>query len=117
MVFWKDKQKKQNNIDVRAMAMGIKSSANAIVQDFTKEVTLDELTTLIALISYMDKFLLKCMKGDKIINKRWISDVLIKAIRKLAKSKKSLIQDITYRTAELEYEIRISGEKKDDKRD
>lgn len=101
-----DTSKKKN---IREMAQELKALANDLAQDFGYPLTFDELTTLIAIIDYMDKFTLKCLdENNKVIHKIWIGTVLIKALKVLARSKKPLIKDITKKIAELEYEIRSS---------
>lgn len=53
-------------------AMGLKSAANLIFQDFSRVVSPIELVMLNALISYMDTFILKCFKNGKLKNTTWI---------------------------------------------
>ncbi len=111
MMFWKKKQPKKQ-VDAKALALQIKGDANAIVQDFTYSVDVEELTTLIAVISYVDTFILRCLEGSKIKHKIWIGIVLLKAIKTLARSRKPQIRSIVVKLAELEYLIRGNNDEK-----
>lgn len=53
--------------------MMIKSVANSLLQDFSKTINPIEIVVLNSLVSFMDTFILKCFKDDKLVNTLWIT--------------------------------------------
>ena len=51
----------------------IKSVANSLLQDFSKTINPIEIVVLNSLVSFMDTFILKCFKDDKLVNTLWIT--------------------------------------------
>ena len=95
----------------KELAMEIKAKANLIVADVTYKINNKyELTTLYALVNYMDKFILRCLDRNGLIcNKLWISARLIEVILILSTSKIKGILEIAGMCVELE--ALINGEK------
>lgn len=90
--------------------MALKGAANSFLQDFSKSATPTELLTLNALISYIDKFILNGMDGDKVVHKIWISARLLEAYVILKVSNTQEIKLIVKLIKSLQDLISVSGE-------
>lgn len=53
--------------------MMVKSAANSLLQDFSKVINPIEIVILNSLVSFMDTFILKCFKENKLVNTLWIT--------------------------------------------
>ena len=90
--------------------MALKGAANSFLQDFSKSATPTELLTLNALISYIDKFILNGMDGDKVVHKIWISARLLEVYVILKVSNTQEIKLIVKLIKSLQTLISVSGE-------
>ena len=90
--------------------MALKGAANSFLQDFSKSATPTELLTLNALISYIDKFILNGMDGDKVVHKIWISARLLEVYVILKVSNTQEIKLIVKLIKSLQNLISLSGE-------
>ena len=90
--------------------MALKGAANSFLQDFSKSATPTELLTLNALISYIDKFILNGMDGDKVVHKIWISARLLEVYVILKVSNTQEIKLIVKLIKSLQNLIAVSGE-------
>lgn len=90
--------------------MALKGAANSFLQDFSKSATPTELLTLNALISYIDKFILNGMDGDKVVHKIWISARLLEVYVILKVSNTQEIKLIVKLIKSLQNLISVSGE-------
>lgn len=90
--------------------MALKGAANSFLQDFSKSATPTELLTLNALISYIDKFILNGMDGDKVVHKIWISARLLEVYVILKVSNTQEIKLIVKLIKSLQDLISVSGE-------
>ena len=90
--------------------MALKGAANSFLQYFSKSATPTELLTLNALISYIDKFILNGMDGDKVVHKIWISARLLEVYVILKVSNTQEIKLIVKLIKSLQNLISVSGE-------
>lgn len=112
-MFWMKKEK--TPLGYRELAMDLKREANDIVADYFCAVTLEELTTLYALVSYMDTFILKCLsKDNKLINRLWILARLVEARTILKSTKNKNVVRVIAKLEALEGLI-LAGERNDER--
>lgn len=107
---FRKKVQKKKNLTVREACMALKGAANSFLQDFSKSATPTELLTLNALISYIDKFILNGMDGDKVVHKIWISARLLEVYVILKVSNTQEIKLIVKLIKSLQDLISVSGE-------
>ena len=79
MVFWKKHKKELPYNKSKRLATSLKGTANRILQDFNIPLMPAEIVMMHSLVAYMDDFLLKCFKGDKLVHTTWILARLIEA--------------------------------------
>lgn len=105
---------KKNSIQYKELAVEIKSDAAGILADFSiTDLSMIDIKVLYALVSYMDTFILKCLKDNKLTNKLWIKARLMEALYILIPSKSKAVQGLLIKIAALEQLITI-GEKYDE---
>ena len=112
-MFWK---KNPKPVGYKEVAMDLKQAANTVLMDFSiVGISGPELITLYSLISYIDTFVLKCLKDDKLTNKYWILARLLEARVVLKASTSPDIQRIVTKLDALESMI-LQGKKEDGKK-
>lgn len=72
----------------------VKSAANSLLQDFNKTINPIEIVVLNSLVSFMDTFILKCFKDDKLVNTLWITARLVEVKIVLGVSSNSEVKRI-----------------------
>lgn len=94
---------KKRKIQYKELAVEIKSDAAGILADFTiKDLSIIDVKVLYALVSYMDTFILKCLKDNELTNKLWIKARLMEALYILIPSKSKAVQGLLIKIAALE---------------
>jgi hypothetical protein len=88
--------------------MEIKALANALVQDFSLKLEQGEIVMLLALVSFMDTFILKCLDLEgKLTNTIWIKSRLLEIHLVLAQSKTPAIKPVVEQVVNLEEMIYV----------
>lgn len=108
-MFW-SKKKKEKAVNYRELASSIKGEANRLLSPFLSSV---EAIMLNRLIRYMDVFLTKCIKDNKLIHKHWITARLIETDLILRTSRNRDIKNLLTEINLLQYLI-MAGDKEDD---
>lgn len=93
LLFWG--KNKHKNSSSKECAMKLKVAANELLQDLTfSDVTPTELITLNALVDYVDTFVLKCFKDNKLKHTQWIRARLMESRLILQISRSAYIKRI-----------------------
>ena len=94
-MFWNKKKKPfKKSLSSKEGAMMVKSAANSLLQDFNKTINPIEIVVLNSLVSFMDTFILKCFKDDKLVNTLWITARLVEVKIVLGVSSNSEVKRI-----------------------
>jgi hypothetical protein len=90
--------------------MELKGLANELVQDFGFPLEQGEIVMLLAIVSFMDTFILKCLDAEgKLTNTIWIKSRLLEVLVVLNKNTRPEIKVILEKIKELQQAI-IAGE-------
>lgn len=97
-------------VSYRELANDIKATANDILYEaHLRGISQLDTKMLTKLISYMDKFLLECLKDNKLVHKFWISARLVEVEILLKVSKDRGIQRLLIKVAALQRML-LAGE-------